>query len=165
MIETRYNIKIEIDGRSFAIAVFNPTKEQKAELEAFAKKELAPIEANLEISKKRAEMEIELEALEADKKCLEGILDESSVFEKIVHFKELRELSKKIAALKKERLALGDPVWDMEKAQENIAAKKYAMLVSGETDELKEALEKGGVSFRRLWDEIQVEVGKASEKK
>lgn len=165
MIESRYNINIEIDGRSFAIAVFNPTKEQKAELEAFAKKELAPIEANLEISKKRAEMEIELEALETDKKCLEGILDESSVFEKIVHFKELRELSKKISALKKERLKLGEPEWNMDKAQESIAAKKYAMLISGESTELSECIDQGGISYMRLWEEIQKEVGKASEKK
>lgn len=165
MIETKYEISIEIDGHSFAITICNPSKEQKAQLEAFAKQELSSTEKSLEIAQKRAELEINLEELEMDKKCLEGIVDESGMLDKIKHFKELREISKKIAALKKERLSLGEPVWDMEKAQENIAAKKYAMLVSGEADKLKEALEKGGVSFVRLWDEIQVEVGKASEKK
>lgn len=167
MIETRFEIPVNINGTVFHITIRELRPAEKKALEKIGEEHKAILVEQSAKERKREENEIALyeaqHALEVSKEML-GLVD---LKEKLPLFIEIKKLGFEIAKLKKERLDLARVDFTIANdALECIYKEKFNFVALGDQKEaLKETLEENNISYQTLWLELDREIAAHTKKK
>lgn len=167
MIETCFEVPVNINGTVFNVTVRELRQSEKKALEKIGEEQKSILNEQSAKERKIEENTIALQenqnALEVNREML-GLVD---LTEKLALFIEIKKLGFEVAKLKRERLNLERS--DFTKANdalERIYKEKFNFVVLGEQkEELKEALEENNISYQTLWSELDREIAEQTKKK
>lgn len=167
MIETRFNVPITINEKTFNVIVRELTPAEKKKLDMIADENKVLIEQEDEKNKKMRENEICLEEAQTTLETNKNLLELVEFKDKVSLFLENKKLGFEIAKLKREKLSLERA--DFTKVGTSLEAllkEKTEFVVEGdEKDALMHEIVQNNISYQRLWDEIDKEITKQNEKK
>ncbi len=167
MIETRFEIPVNINSTVFNITIRELRPAEKKALEKIGKEHKTLLAEQSAKERKREENAIALQeaqnALEVSKEML-GLVD---IKEKLALFLEIKKLGFEIAKLKRERLNLERSDFSQANdALESIYKEKFNFVALGEQKEaLKEILDENNISYQTLWSELDREILEHTKKK
>jgi hypothetical protein len=168
MIQTKYNITIQLNDDEFKIAVRDPSRKEKQFLEKLAKDKTAIFEDEMKKEREANSLKIELDEAKSLYETNKELLKEGGITNRLATLLENKSLAKKISELETKRasLAININAQKIAEAFELVAKEKYELLISGDDKTaLLSACEEQGVSLTQLWQEIAGEAAKALEKK
>ncbi len=167
MIETRFEVPININGSIFNVIVRELRPAEKKTLEKIGEEQKKILEEQSAKDRKKEENAIALQeaenALEVNREML-GLVD---LKDRLPLFVEIKKLGFEIGGLKRERLNLDRS--DFTKANdalERIYKEKFNFVVEGEEkDALREMVVECNISFQTLWGAIDHEISEQTKKK
>lgn len=168
MIQTKYDVTVQINDQEFKIAVRDPNRKEKLLLEKTAKDKTAVFENEIKKEKELNELKIELDECKNLFETNKELLRDGGITSRIATLLENKSLAKKISELEKKRASYNISLnaQKIDEAFESVAREKYDLLISGEDKAtLLSACEEYGVSLQQIWQEIAKEAAKAMEKK
>ncbi len=168
MIQTTYSINLSIDAEEFSITLCEPSAEQKARIESFAKEKTKEFDARLQDEEKLGEIALRIEELEQTLKINDALCKEEGILQKINLLIESKKIVKELSDLKRQKRQLSQslPLEEVNAVFEEVMRLKFQMLVRGdEKERLASTLLQKGISFSKLWKEIESEVSVLHQKK
>ena len=103
MIQTKYDVTVQINDQEFKIAVRDPNRKEKLLLEKTAKDKTAVFENEIKKEKELNELKIELDECKNLFETNKELLRDGGITSRIATLLENKSLAKKISELEKKR--------------------------------------------------------------
>jgi hypothetical protein len=159
MIQTKYNVTLDIDSKLFVVVVSEPTKAQKQEIANISEK-------HSEKLTHRDSLQAELNEAQEEFDINKQILEFGTVVEKSKVWLPQKGLNKQIHKLKKELNEIDKGLIDVNKMIEEMLAKRFEMVVSGaDKISLQKEIEAKDIEYRIIFNAMAELIKEEKEKK